>query len=528
MSEFADRVAPESMPAPPLKARRRADAARGAADVHRALAGPGRPLDAPARQRMQPRLGQDFSGVRVHSDDAAARSARALGAAAYTVGSQIVLGAGHHDMASPGGQRLLAHELAHVVQQGGARAQPRGVGPIGGAPEAQAEQAAAGRPVSLDSVPAGTIQRSPLSDKVHKAAGQSPTLTSVLAALSGEDAKAEDADLDLEISRLLGGRAGDVALAQQVRRRELGKTAGWAGPKGTGSKAPRSIRVRYVAGRTARRALVIAGVHGSEVQGVEVAERLLKDLAEAKNQPELSAIIVPDMFPDDSAYRDREGPGAHPNRNFPDPSKDLAASGGKDALGKTIRPENVMLMALIERFSPERIISIHGTWDPAKAGVSYDPRAITADEDARARSWGYSPDSDEENAPRGLVRARRAGFGAGADAKDNALALGAAGLIESKTTTGPTKGPARSGLKHPSVAGNFKDKSATPNFAHWEGGMDAGVSLGGYASKRAISIFTVEPPDNKRLDEYKGDARAARDVEIKAYAEAVRTILLGS
>jgi hypothetical protein len=88
--------------------------------------------------------------------------------------------------------------------------------------------------------------------------------------------------------------------------------------------------------------------------------------------------------------------------------------------------------------------------------------------------------------------------------------------------------PTRLGLKHPSVAGNFKGNTAQPNFAKWEGGMDKGVSLGGYAAKRGISIFTVEPPDNKKLSEFKGADRTARDVEIKAYAEAVRTILLGS
>lgn len=372
--------------------------------------------------------------------------------------------------------------------------------------------------------PARTIHRSPLSDKVRAAAGASPTLTSVLAALSGDDIQVSDADLDLAISEMLGGRAADIALAQQVRQRELGKTSGWTGPSGTGSKKQRPITVRYVAGRTERRALVIAGVHGSEVQGIEVAEQLIKDLSDPRNQPEMSVVVVPTLFPDDAAYRNREGPGAHPNRNFPDPSKDLAASGGKDALGEAIRPENVMLMELVERFTPERIISIHGTWDPSKAGVSYDPRALTADEEARAVSWGVSPDSDEANAPPGLVNARRAGAQQAADDQDKALALGAASLIDDRTSTG---GPARGGLKHPSVAGNYKGNAAKPNYAHWEGGIDKGVSLGGYASKRAISIFTVEPPDNKKLDEYKGAAQAARDLEIKAYAEAVRTILLG-
>jgi hypothetical protein len=390
------------------------------------------------------------------------------------------------------------------------------------------KQGAARRPVSVGGAPAGTIQRSPLSDKVRAAAGTSPSLTSVLAALSGEDVQVSDADLDQAISEMLGGRAEDIALAQQMRRRELGKTTGWAGPSGTGSTKQRSITVRYFAGRTERRALVIAGVHGSEVQGVEVAEQLIKDLANAQSQPEMSVVIVPNLFPDDAAYRDREGPGAHPNRNFPDPSRDLAASGGKDALGKTIRPENVMLMQVIERFAPERIVSIHGTWDASKAGVSYDPRVLTAAEEARAVSWGVSPDSDEANAPSGLVEARRAGALHGADAEDKALALNAAGLIDTRTSEGAVKGPRRTGLKHPSVAGNFKGNSAQPNFAHWEGGMDKGVSLGGYASQRGISIFTVEPPENKKLNEFKGAAQTAREVEIKAYAEAVRTILLGS
>lgn len=115
-----------------------------------------------------------------------------------------------------------------------------------------------------------------------------------------------------------------------------------------------------------------------------------------------------------------------------------------------------------------------------------------------------------------------------ADATDNALALRAAGLIDKTTSAGANKGPARPGLKHPSVAGNFKGNAKEPNFAKWEGGKDSGVSLGDYASKRGISIFTVEPPDNKKLNEFTGAARTARDVEIKAYAEAVRTVLLGS
>jgi hypothetical protein len=85
--------------------------------VHEALNSPGRPLDANTRAFMEPRFGHDFSQVRVHADEKAAESARAVGALAYTVGRDVVFGAGHYAPETREGRRLLAHELAHVVQQ---------------------------------------------------------------------------------------------------------------------------------------------------------------------------------------------------------------------------------------------------------------------------------------------------------------------------------------------------------------------------------------------------------------------------
>ncbi|HEV2708090.1 MAG TPA: DUF4157 domain-containing protein [Pyrinomonadaceae bacterium] len=82
-----------------------------------AAAGEGEPLAEPVRQFFEPRLGQDLSGVRVHTDAAAADSARALHARAYTIGQDIVFGSNQYDPASSGGMRLLAHELVHVAQQ---------------------------------------------------------------------------------------------------------------------------------------------------------------------------------------------------------------------------------------------------------------------------------------------------------------------------------------------------------------------------------------------------------------------------
>ncbi len=81
------------------------------------LASPGKPLEAGLRQNMEHRFGHDFSRVRVHSGAVAEQSAWDVNANAYTVGHDIVFGAGRYKPSTPEGQRLLAHELVHVIQQ---------------------------------------------------------------------------------------------------------------------------------------------------------------------------------------------------------------------------------------------------------------------------------------------------------------------------------------------------------------------------------------------------------------------------
>jgi hypothetical protein len=84
--------------------------------VHDALSSPGQPLDPATRNFMESRFERDFAGVRVHTDPQAQRSAQAVQARAYTVGRDIVFGAGQYSPATPSGQSLLAHELAHTFQ----------------------------------------------------------------------------------------------------------------------------------------------------------------------------------------------------------------------------------------------------------------------------------------------------------------------------------------------------------------------------------------------------------------------------
>lgn len=116
--------------------------------VAAAAASPGRALDAASRSFFEGRLGRDFSDVRVHTDVAASSAARSIGARAYTLGRDIVFGAGGYAPASAGGRRLLAHELAHVVQQdpsaGRAIDGPLELGPPDSAAEAEADRVAEG------------------------------------------------------------------------------------------------------------------------------------------------------------------------------------------------------------------------------------------------------------------------------------------------------------------------------------------------------------------------------------------------
>lgn len=85
--------------------------------VNEVLHSPGQPLDSATRAFMEPRFGHDFSRVRVHADIKAVESAAAVEARAYTVGQHVVFGKGQLSPETTVGRQLLAHELAHVVQQ---------------------------------------------------------------------------------------------------------------------------------------------------------------------------------------------------------------------------------------------------------------------------------------------------------------------------------------------------------------------------------------------------------------------------
>ncbi|MBC7849469.1 MAG: DUF4157 domain-containing protein, partial [Chitinophagaceae bacterium] len=91
--------------------------AQAPSTVQTVLSSSGKKLDTDTKQFMSARLGRNFDNVRVHTNHIAERSAEAINARAYTVGNNIFFGTGEYQPKNAEGRKLLAHELAHTVQQ---------------------------------------------------------------------------------------------------------------------------------------------------------------------------------------------------------------------------------------------------------------------------------------------------------------------------------------------------------------------------------------------------------------------------
>lgn len=157
--------------------------------VHEVLRYPGQPLDPATRAFFEPRFGHDFGRVRVHTDAKAAESARALDALAYAIGRDIFFSPGRYEPGSLAGRWTLAHELTHILQQGGKSVlsgQNIGIDAAEGheqQADAVATAAVSGR--QLDSVTAGTTASIMLltPEQFRKTLGTTPDQKSAIDAL---------------------------------------------------------------------------------------------------------------------------------------------------------------------------------------------------------------------------------------------------------------------------------------------------------------------------------------------------------
>ncbi|WP_110850844.1 hypothetical protein [Georgenia satyanarayanai] len=477
------------------------------------------------------------------------------------------------------------------------------------------------------------IQRTPLSDELARASAGKPP--SAILALVGEKRFTDGALDKAELAALTGvlrtalPDSDDHWMALTILNGRLGMSGGV-----TTAEAPQlakdipsqPIVVHFVKGRSDERALVIAGVHGSERQGIEVAQALLATLQ--KQQPHYSVVVVPSLFPQhaDPAWgvEGKRQRGTQTNRNFPSLDATVGSyAGGKalDPAGKELKAapaptatagggngpvkvspvlaENVMLMELIDRFRPSRIISIHGTKDTSASGVFADPhftspakrKAIETIAAIGASLAVLMPAAGQralmKQMTKTLTEASEKADGA-RTRNDVDLALATAYAIQSRATGAslttrefpvrtPRKKPAKASTTDeekkaaekarkaeaakaaalvtkkrtsPSVTGNTLYEGAGKENATWREDMGPGgkpkpwkdradkkgISLGLYGPAKDISVFTVEPPVNRALDQYDGTtaepggsvvSKADRESELKAYADAVALVLLG-
>lgn len=220
MRAAAGRGAPAASPAPP--------------SVTAALAGPGHAMDSGTRAFFEPRFGRDLSHVRLHTNAEAARSARDVGALAYAVGSQIAFGEGRYAPGSPEGKRLIAHELAHVLQDGQGAALRRQPPPGGAAPpdpaatatpapaDPTATPAAAPDPTATPAAPdppmsrAEEIQLSKSSPGAFTGEADPLTLSLFNFAIDVATPKTEHTAVLKELGTLLGTRATAVVQVRSI------------------------------------------------------------------------------------------------------------------------------------------------------------------------------------------------------------------------------------------------------------------------------------------------------------------------
>jgi hypothetical protein len=340
---------------------------------------------------------------------------------------------------------------------------------------------------------------------------------------------------------------------------------------------------------TQHKALIIAGVHGSELSGVEVVEKWLFELL-SNTKPFFTVEIVPRVFeencnnaalkmpkrkPGDDSNEFREvsdktekGGENYPNRNFPAPGVSLAMAikfhapdPPKDCGNRKIMKENICLIDLINTFKPQRIASVHAHRFPAAPRPAlpthYGKKGLPgffADPVAKPL-YGPLPEKPSICAPKGLpppVPSRYVEF-----TEDDVLALEMAKFVRKKQNEYEKehvvikKSKDMNFIFNDWVAGNWLDYRGilidVPQTRYPEDKQAAkkGYSLGSWApckidedggleNRPGIPVITVEVRhyEPTTLDYYKKEDRKEskmkREAELRAYAEALLKVFLGN
>jgi hypothetical protein len=478
--------------------------------------------------------------------------ARAMGAQAFATGNHVAF-------ASAPDLHTAAHEAAHVVQQRAGVQLKGGVGEVGDTYERHAD-AVADRVVAGESAQELLDHHAAASSTAGRGAAVQRTPDDAAAKAAKQDGPAKVTDDQWLADHLVAAGKADPAAAPTDEFRMFVDP-----DPDPGTAAPIQTEVHFVAGRTSRRALVIGGVHGSEPEGEVVVRQLGEALKTAKTKPYFTVILVPRLIAksrqdrgaksNNAPYRevdDRTAKGAaganskgtgsadnievEPNRNFPLPgtSYDSYKKTGHlefwDAASKQVRPprdivkldgkhenrakavasekmlpENRLLVHLLEKFQPERLVSVHQHGLPGSRGdgpgVFVDPRRPAT---AHSADDGFDKKTDQALTPEGE--------------EDDKLAAAMRDSIRKDTED--------AGIRKQNfdpLAGNDvplpDDKRKTRPTVHYKSSAHAeGNSLGDYApvevkeggagDRPAIATITLELPQYDKSKPEQADALA--------------------
>jgi len=290
------------------------------------------------------------------------------------------------------------------------------------------------------------------------------------------------------------------------------------------TKNNKPVDVYFFPGTSNKKALIIGGMHGSELSSIEVAYELIEQLYKS-DQPYYNVVIIPSLFPDNAAAAEKGGRkrvenntgryshehAADPNRQMPILGKPFKENDPIDIKSRIIENENRLLLRLIQSYLPHRIVNLHAIKDISKAGIFADPRT-----DCNGIAKGFETDS--------------------------LLAISMAQYIYENGGIVPgnnlTNTPTALYYHDPKIAGagHLQQRNLKgTNLSHQRG---HGVSLGSWAAtdvcdeenvhtRPAVRLITVEFPGYKKREEYKTISDQIKHTKlISIYASAIVVFVL--
>lgn len=290
------------------------------------------------------------------------------------------------------------------------------------------------------------------------------------------------------------------------------------------SKQGRAVQAWYFPGQTDHRALVIGGVHGSELSSIEVANALIAELLAADELPYYTVIVVPSLFPDNAAiaanFPEEAGSvknigrysgdnAVDPNRQMPSPGKAFDEAHQRDHLDRMIERENQFLLQLIQSYEPARITNVHAIRNTGYGGIYADPRT-----DHLGVALGYESDSSLAVMMAQYVEKN------GGNVKGNRLGIKPTALYYKDPV------PVNAGIFQP------RNMSGSSLKAH----RGSGVSLGTWGTtavngqefnRPAMRVITMEFPGAKRPMDYlhEKERRAVR-AQVEIFARSIFEVFL--